>query len=103
DAGDGALGPHPRRDLEGRIARAAADIENALAGTEPRPVHRPAAERLQLILDAIEVREPPRPAVAVPVLDLRRVDGLDTAFRHGASAWGSRPGEGRPSAVPPSI
>src|SRR5690606_39959206 len=52
DAGDGALGPHPRRDREARIARAAADIENAFAGNEPRAVHRPAAEGRELVLDA---------------------------------------------------
>src|SRR5438876_761526 len=70
DAEDATFGPDPPRELERRVAAAAADVEHALARGDARPIHRAATERLELRIEQLLERDPLRTRGLVPVFDL---------------------------------
>src|SRR5262249_126679 len=81
--------------LERRRAAAAADVEDALAGARRQRGERGAAERRELPVEPLLLRDPRVPGSAVPVLDLllvhRQVGCHPRAF-WSRSGRGARPG-----------
>jgi len=62
-------------ELQGRLAAAAADVEDVLTDSRSERFERRAPQRIELTIEPLPLRHPDVRGGAVPVVDLLRVDG----------------------------